>query len=284
MSRIVYVNGDYLPEEEAKISVFDRGFLFSDGVYEVVSVLDGKLIDNPAHMRRLNRSLGELDMAAPCSADEIEEIQKRLVAENSIVQGLVYLQITRGAADRDFLYPENTTPTLVMFTQSKNLLDDPNVEHGIDVITVPDLRWMRRDIKTIGLLYPCMAKMIAKDAGAKDAWMLDPDGNITEGTSNNAWIITREGTIVTRHLSNDILHGITRKAVMALAEQRGYQVEQRPFTPAEAYVAAEAFITSATTFVMPVVKIDDATIGDGLPGEMTGKLREIYIDMALHAG
>ncbi len=284
MSRIVYVNGDYLPEEEAKISVFDRGFLFSDGVYEVVSVLDGKLIDNPAHMRRLNRSLGELDMAAPCSADEIEEIQKRLVAENSIVQGLVYLQITRGAADRDFLYPENTTPTLVMFTQSKKLLDDPNVEHGIDVITVPDLRWMRRDIKTVGLLYPCMAKMIAKDAGAKDAWMLDPDGNITEGTSNNAWIITREGTIVTRHLSNDILHGITRKAVMALAEQRGYQVEQRPFTPAEAYVAAEAFITSATTFVMPVVKIDDATIGDGLPGEMAGKLREIYIDMALHAG
>jgi D-alanine transaminase len=284
MSRIVYVNGDYLPEEEAKISVFDRGFLFSDGVYEVVSVLDGKLIDNPAHMRRLNRSLGELDMAAPCSADEIEEIQKRLVAENSIVQGLVYLQITRGAADRDFLYPENTTPTLVMFTQSKKLLDDPNVEHGIDVITVPDLRWMRRDIKTIGLLYPCMAKMIAKDAGAKDAWMLDSDGNITEGTSNNAWIITREGTIVTRHLSNDILHGITRKAVMALAEQNGYQVEQRPFTPAEAYVAAEAFITSATTFVMPVVKIDDATIGDGLPGEMTGKLREIYIDMALHAG
>jgi D-alanine transaminase len=284
MSRIVYVNGDYLPEEEAKISVFDRGFLFSDGVYEVVSVLDGKLIDNPAHMRRLNRSLGELDMATPCSAGEIEEIQKRLVAENSIGQGLVYLQITRGAADRDFLYPENTTPTLVMFTQSKNLLDDPNVEHGIDVITVPDLRWMRRDIKTVGLLYPCMAKMIAKDAGAKDAWMLDPDGNITEGTSNNAWIITREGTIVTRHLSNDILHGITRKAVMALAEQNGYQVEQRPFTPAEAYVAAEAFITSATTFVMPVVKIDDATIGDGLPGEMTGKLREIYIDMALHAG
>lgn len=284
MSRIVYVNGDYLPEEEAKISVFDRGFLFSDGVYEVVSVLDGKLIDNPAHMRRLNRSLGELDMATPCSAGEIEEIQKRLVAENSIVQGLVYLQITRGAADRDFLYPENTTPTLVMFTQSKNLLDDPNVEHGIDVITVPDLRWMRRDIKTVGLLYPCMAKMIAKDAGAKDAWMLDPDGNITEGTSNNAWIITREGTIVTRHLSNDILHGITRKAVMALAEQNGYQVEQRPFTPAEAYVAAEAFITSATTFVMPVVKIDDATIGDGLPGEMAGKLREIYIDMALHAG
>ncbi len=284
MSRIVYVNGDYLPEEEAKISVFDRGFLFSDGVYEVVSVLDGKLIDNPAHMRRLNRSLGELDMATPCSAGEIEEIQKRLVAENSIGQGLVYLQITRGAADRDFLYPENTTPTLVMFTQSKKLLDDPNVEHGIDVITVPDLRWMRRDIKTVGLLYPCMAKMIAKDAGAKDAWMLDPDGNITEGTSNNAWIITREGTIVTRHLSNDILHGITRKAVMALAEQRGYQVEQRPFTPAEAYVAAEAFITSATTFVMPVVKIDDATIGDGLPGEMAGKLREIYIDMALHAG
>jgi D-alanine transaminase len=284
MSRIVYVNGDYLPEEEAKISVFDRGFLFSDGVYEVVSVLDGKLIDNPAHMRRLNRSLGELDMATPCSAGEIEEIQKRLVAENSIGQGLVYLQITRGAADRDFLYPENTTPTLVMFTQSKKLLDDPNVEHGIDVITVPDLRWMRRDIKTIGLLYPCMAKMIAKDAGAKDAWMLDSDGNITEGTSNNAWIITREGTIVTRHLSNDILHGITRKAVMALAEQRGYQVEQRPFTPAEAYVAAEAFITSATTFVMPVVKIDDATIGDGLPGEMAGKLREIYIDMALHAG
>ncbi|OOY49491.1 D-amino acid aminotransferase [Solemya velum gill symbiont] len=281
MSRIVYVNGEYLPEEKAKISVFDRGFLFSDGVYEVISVLNGKLIDTRGHMLRLNRSLGELDMAAPCSAVEIESIVKKLVAENSVEQGLVYLQITRGAADRDFFYPENPSPTLVMFTQSKNLLDDPNAEQGIDVITVPDLRWQRRDIKSVGLLYPCMAKMEAKMAGAKDAWMLDADGYVTEGTSNNAWIITQEGTIVTRQLSNDILHGITRKAVMALAGENDFSVEQRPFTPADAYEAAEAFVTSATTFVMPVVKIDAATIGNGLPGEMTGKLREIYIDMAL---
>ncbi len=280
MSRTVYVNGEYLPEEDAKISVFDRGFLFADGVYEVSSVLDGKLIDNEGHMIRLHRSLNELDMPAPCSDDEIEAAQMKLIQDNNITEGLVYLQVTRGAADRDFAYPKDAKASLVMFTQAKPLLNDPTADNGISVVTLPDLRWGRRDIKTVGLLYPCMAKMEAKAKGANDAWLMDDDGFVTEGTSNNAYIVTKEGTIVTRHLSNDILHGITRKAVLAIAEELDLKIEQRPFTPEEAYDAQEAFFTSASAFVMPVVKMDDKDIADGKPGPITQKLRAMYIKIA----
>jgi D-alanine transaminase len=279
MSRIVYVNGAYLPEEEAKISVFDRGFLFADGVYEVATVVDGRLVDNAAHLARLQRSLGELAMPAPAAPEEIEAIQRELIARNGIDQGLVYLQVTRGAADRDFLYPTDAAPSLVMFTQTKNVIDNPTAAKGISVVTLPDIRWRRRDIKTVALLAASMAKQAAHDAGADDAWMVE-DGAVTEGSSNNAFIVTHDGAIVTRALSNDILHGITRRAVLAIAEREGLTVEERAFSPEEAYEAAEAFITSASTFVMPVVKIDNRILGNGVPGPVSENLRRLYIEMA----
>jgi D-alanine transaminase len=276
--RIVYVNGEYLPEDEAKISVFDRGFLFADGVYEVTSVLGGKLIDFQGHAARLKRSLSELDMAEPVDTKELLAIHRELVARNGIEDGLVYLQVTRGAADRDFLYPaEDVPPTLVLFTQSKPGLADPGkAAHGIRVISIPDRRWGRRDIKTVQLLYPSMGKMMAKAAGADDAWMVE-DGAVTEGTSNNAYIV-KGNTIVTRHLGEEILHGITRAAVLRLAREAQMKVEERSFTLAEAQEADEAFVTSASTFVMPVVEIDGVPVGSGAPGHMAKRLREIYLE------
>ena len=283
MSRIVYVNGDFVPEEEAKVSIFDRGFLFADGVYEVTSVLEGKLIDNAAHLARLKRSLSELSMKAPASGEEITAIQEELIKRNNIQEGTVYLQVTRGAAERDFSYPQDATPSLVMFAQSKSLINSEKAETGISVASVPDIRWKRRDIKTVGLLPASMAKQAAADAGADDAWMIE-DGFVTEGSSNNAYIVTQKGVIVTRHLGTEILPGITRKAVLKLAQQTQIKIEERPFTIEEAYEAREAFITSASTFVWPVVTIDGRTIGDGRPGPMTQKLRQIYIETALSGG
>jgi len=280
MSRIVYVNGAYLPEEKAKISVFDRGFLFADGVYEVSSVLRGKLIDNQGHLARLRRSLNELDMAAPASDAEIETIQKALIEKNNVDEGLVYLQVTRGAADRDFAYPEEVKPSLVMFTQQKNVIASPQADKGISVISVDDIRWKRRDIKSVGLLASCMAKMQAKAAGDDDAWLVE-DGYVTEGSSNNAFIVNAEGNLVTRQLGNEILAGITRKAVLKLAREQRIKIEQRPFDIEEAVSAREAFITSATTFVMPVISIDGNPVADGKPGEVTRRLRELYIETAL---
>jgi len=280
MSRIVYVNGEYLEEAEAKISVFDRGFLFADGVYEVSSVLNGQLIDNQGHIKRLHRSLNELSLDAPASDEAIETAQKALIEKNKLKEGLVYLQVTRGAADRAFHFPENTPTSLEMFTQELNVINSPYAEKGMSVITVPDIRWGRRDIKTVQLLAPSMAKMAAKAAGADDAW-LEQDGYITEGSSNNAYIITQDGTIVTRHLGNEILAGITRKAIVRLAAENNMKVEERLFTADEAKNAAEAFLSSATTFVTAVVSIDGEIIGDGKPGPVTNKLREFYIEEAL---
>lgn len=275
MSRIVYVNGDYVPEEDAKISVFDRGFLFADGVYEVTSVLDGKLIDFDGHAKRLQRSLDELEMPAP--EGDLLEIHRELVARNGIEEGLVYLQVTRGAADRDFAYPEGAAPSLVMFTQAKpGLADSPKAKEGMKVISIEDLRWGRRDIKTVQLLYPSMGKMAAKAAGADDAWMIE-EGFVTEGTSNNAYIV-KNGKIITRHLGNEILHGITRAAVLRFAREAQMEVEERSFTIDEAKDADEAFITSASTFVMPVVEIDGTPVGEGSPGPVAARLREIYLD------
>ncbi|NMM45892.1 D-amino-acid transaminase [Rhodospirillaceae bacterium KN72] len=279
MSRIVYVNGEYVPEEEAKISVFDRGFLMGDGVYEVSSILDGKLVDNDAHLARLERSLNELNMGWPCTKEELVDIQREVIRRNDVEEGAVYWQITRGAADRDFVFPKDAKPSLVMFTQARKIVDVPAAKTGMSVITVQDIRWHRRDIKTVQLLAPSLAKMEAKAAGADDAWLVE-DGYVTEGSSNNAFIITQDGTIVTRKLSNDILHGITRRAVLKIAEQEGLKVEERSFTPDEAYDAAEAFITSASAFVMPVVKIDNRILGNGVPGPIASKLRELYIEMA----
>ncbi|MGI9401652.1 MAG: D-amino-acid transaminase [Rhizobiaceae bacterium] len=278
MSRTVYVNGQYLPEAEAKISVFDRAFLFADGVYEVSSVVDGKLVDNAAHLVRLQRSLAELKIDFPMTNEEIEAIQIEMLARNNLSEGVLYLQVSRGAADRDFNHPEDPEPSLVMFTQVKQLLENPTAQRGVSVITLDDIRWGRRDIKTVQLLAPSLAKQAAAEAGADDAWLIE-DGLVTEGTSNNAWII-KSGTLITRHLSNDILHGITRRAILRIAEEDGLKFEERPFTPEEAKQADEAFFTSASAFVMPVVKIDDQQIGNGNPGAVTCRLRELYIEEA----
>ncbi len=282
--RTVYVNGEYLPEDQAKISIFDRGFLFADGVYEVTSVLDGKLIDFGGHARRLERSLGELGMAVPITSGALLEIHRELVVRNEIVDGLIYLQITRGAAaDRDFAFPPEDTPaTIVLFTQSKpGLADSPAAKSGIRVISIPDERWGRRDIKTVQLLYPSMGKMMAKAQGADDAWMVE-DGTVTEGTSNNAYIV-KGRRIITRGLSNDILHGITRSAVLRMAREAQMEVEERAFTIEEAKAADEAFVTSASAFVMPVVEVDGTQLGDGRPGPVAARLREIYLEESRNA-
>lgn len=280
MTRTVYVNGEYLPETEAKISIFDRGFLMADGVYEVTSVLGGKLIDFDGHLKRLERSLNELDMPKPAAFDDLLDIHRKLVAENGIDEGMVYLQVTRGApADRDFVFPdaETTEPTVVLFTQNKpGLADSPAAKEGIKVISIEDIRWGRRDIKTVQLLYPSMGKMMAKAAGCQDAWMVE-DGAVTEGTSNNAYIV-KDGVIITRNLSNDILHGITRAAVLRFAREAQMKVEERPFTIEEAQQADEAFVTSASTFVFPVVEVDGAAVGTGAPGPVAARLREIYLE------
>ena len=219
-------------------------------------------------------------MPVPCTMDELLEIHRELVRANGIDEGLVYLQVTRGAADRDFAYPVDAAPSLVLFTQSKpGLAANPVAEKGISVISIEDQRWGRRDIKTVQLLYPSMGKMMAKAAGADDAWMVE-DGAVTEGTSNNAYIV-KGNTIVTRHLGNEILHGITRAAVLRMAQEAQMQVEERSFTLEEAAAADEAFVTSASTFVMPVVSLDGAQIGTGKPGPVAARLREIYLEESL---
>lgn len=279
MSRTVYVNGDYLPEEDAKISIFDRSFLMADGVYEVTSVLGGKLIDFAGHAKRLERSLNELDMQKPDAFDDLLEIHRELVRANDITDGMIYLQVSRGSAgDRDFAYPSaDVKPTLVLFTQNKpGMADSPMAQKGLKIISIEDQRWGRRDIKTVQLLYPSMGKMMAKAAGCDDAWMVE-DGAVTEGTSNNAYIVKGD-TIVTRHLGTEILHGITRTAVLRFAREAQMKVEERSFTIEEAQDADEAFITSASMFVMPVVEIDGIAVGTGTPGSVAGRLREIYLD------
>ncbi len=279
MTRTVYVNGDYLPEDQAKVSIFDRGFLMADGVYEVTSVLGGKLIDFAGHAKRLQRSLDELEMRNPLDEAAWLEVHRQLVARNGIDEGLIYLQVTRGnPGDRDFAYPPaDLPPTVVLFTQSKpGMADNPAAKSGWSVISVPDIRWGRRDIKTVQLLYPSMGKMMAKKAGADDAWFTE-DGFVTEGTSNNAYIV-KGSRIITRALSSDILHGITRAAVLRFAREAQMEVEERNFSIDEAKAADEAFITSASAFVMPVVQVDGVDIGSGKPGKVATRLREIYLD------
>ncbi len=282
MNRTVYLNGEYLPEDEAKVSIFDRGFLMADAVYEVVSVLDGKLLEFSGHIKRLERSLGELDMAKPKNFDNLLDIHRTLVARNNVQEGGVYLQITRGVADRDFVYPKDAEPTLVMFTQERPIIESPAAKTGMRIISTEDLRWGRRDIKTVQLLYPSMAKMMAKAAGVDDAWLVE-DGFVTEGTSNNAYIV-KDGKIITRSLSHDILHGITRASVLRYAAEAQMIVEERNFTIEEAQSADEAFITSASAFVTPVIEVDGAKLGGGTPGPVAGRLREIYIEESRKAG
>ena len=281
MEPIAYVNGAFVPLSEAKVSILDRGFLFADGIYEVAAVLDGKLVDSASHLARLERSVGEIGLALPESLARIEELQKELVARNQLDQGMVYLQVTRGAdKGRDFPFPKgDVRPTLVMFVTAKTIVDAPSAKAGIAVITVPDIRWERRDIKSVAVLAQVLAKQAAAAAGASEAWMVE-DGHVTEGGSSTAFILTRDDVIVTRPNSNAILPGCNRKAVVKLAEERQLKVEERLFTVAEALAAKEAFITSASSFVQPVVSIDGKPVGDGKVGPVATRLREIYVDFA----
>lgn len=276
---VAYINGHFLPLEDARISVLDRGFLFADGIYEVAAVIDGKLVDSAVHLERLARSAAAINIPLPLPPAEVEAVQKELVTRNAMTEGLVYLQLTRGTDDtRDFIPSAVLSPTLVMFTQAKSFLDTPAVRNGISVVSTPDLRWARRDIKSVGLLAQVMAKHIAADAGAQEAWMVE-DGFVTEGASSTAFIVTEEG-IITRPYSQAVLAGCTATALGELARQDGLKIVRRPFTIAESLDAREAFISSASTLCQSVVKIDGRTIGDGKPGPIATRLRALYIEFA----
>ncbi len=278
MARTVYVNGEYLPESEGKISIFDRGFLFADGVYEVTAVLNSKLVDYDPHMERLERSLKELRIGWPCSKDELKAMHLEMVKRNGLKEGIIYMQITRGAADRTFNFPKDAKPTLIAFTQSMVLAENPNAVTGVKVVTIPDIRWARRDIKSVMLLAPVLGKQEAYERGANEGWMVE-NGFVTEGTSSNAYIV-KDGKVITRELSNSILAGCTRRSLFRLAQEHGIVIEERAFTPEEAYAADEAFLTSASQFVMPIVEIDGKRIGGGQPGPVVRKLRELFLTEA----
>lgn len=277
MNRIAYVNGEWVPLDQARVSVLDRGFLFADGIYEVWAVLEGRLTDSASHIARLERSAREIALPLPLG---IAGIVAEAVERNALSSGLVYLQVTRGVAERDFPFPAAVEPTLVVFTQRKDILNAPAAGIGIKVKTVPDLRWARRDIKSIALLAQVLAKQAAAEAGCQEAWLVQ-DGFVTEGASSTAFIVKAEGVLVTRPNSTDILPGCTRQSVLALAEEAGLVVEERPFSVEEAADACEAFITSASNFVLAVVEIDGRKLGTGTPGPIARRLREIYIAMAL---
>ncbi|WP_343312561.1 D-amino-acid transaminase [Brucella sp. BE17] len=279
-NRIVYVNGEYVAARDARISIFDRGFLFGDGIYEVTAVLDGKLIDSEPHMARLRRSTGEIGIAMPMSTEEIVGIERELIHRNNLVEGVIYLQITRGdGRDRDFIPTKGVKPSIILFTQVTSLLQKPGVDDGIRILSLPDLRWKRRDIKTVCLLPQALAKEIAKNAGYDDAWLIE-DGFVTEGASSTAYIVTQDDVVVTRPNSNAILPGCTRQSLLQLIAQTDLKLEERAFTIDEAYGAKEAFITSAGNFATPVTVIDDKTIGTGQPGPVAPRLRDIYLEHA----
>ncbi len=280
MSRIVYVNGHFLPEEKASIPLMDRSFLFGDGIYEVSAIINGRLVDNDAHLKRLARSLNEIDIPNPYSEQGWIEKQSKLIKDNNLNEGIIYIQVSRGVFEREFASPDHLRPTVAMFTQEKIILDTPLAKTGAKVITVPDQRWERRDIKSVSLLAQVLAKRASQKAGAHEAWMVE-DGFVTEGASSTAFIITNQNEIITRPLSNDILPGITRMSVMKLAQDEGLKIIERPFTIAEALGSSEAFYTSASSFVMPVISIDGKKISSGSPGRLSTMLRDIYIKIAL---
>lgn len=280
MSRTVYVNGDWVAEEEARVSIFDRGFLMADAVYEVCPVLDGKILEIAPHMARLTRSLSELEMRAPDA--DIPALMRELRERNNLEEGTIYLQVGRGVGERDFMIDPELTPSLVMFTQTGALRESKKAREGIRVVSTPDIRWGRRDIKTVQLLASSLAKSRAARQGADDAWLIE-DGKVTEGTSNNAFIVTGDGKIVTRNLSTSLLHGCTRAAVLKVARELQMTVEERAFTIAEAQGAAEAFMTSASHFAVGVVEIDGVRIGSGAPGQVTLRLREAIMREMLAA-
>jgi D-alanine transaminase len=278
--RQVYINGEFKKEDEAKVSVFDRGLLFSDSLYEVTTVIDGKLIDFNNHMKRLDRSMTELKFKKLLNHEDILAFHRKLIELNNLKEGMIYLQVTRGVADRSFDMPKNEIkPTVLAFTQEKIIIDSESAKNGIKVMTLDDMRWKRCDIKTTQLLYASMAKTEATEKGFDDAWMIR-QGYITEGSSSNAWIIKGK-IIMTRHSDNLILSGITRDAIFKCAKDLGYEVVTKNISLQDAQSAHEAFITSATACVMPVVKINTNQIGDGKPGKFVTALRAEYIKQAI---
>ena len=280
--RQVYINGDFKKEDEAKVSVFDRGLLFSDSLYEVTTVINGKLIDFNNHMKRLDRSMTELKFKKLLNHLDILIFHRKLIELNNLKEGMIYLQVTRGIADRSFDMPKDKIePTVLAFTQEKKIIDSESAKNGIKVMTLDDMRWKRCDIKTTQLLYASMAKTEATEKGFDDAWMLR-EGYVTEGSSSNAWIIKGK-IIMTRQSDNLILSGITRDAIFKCAKDLGYEVVTKNITLPDAQSASEAFITSATACVMPVVKINANQIGDGKPGKFVTALREEYIKQALES-
>ena len=276
MSEIVFVNGQFHPKEEAVISVFDRGFIFGDGVYEVVPVVGGAMVDKDYFLLRLERSLGELRIAWPCELHELLATLGSLISRNEISEGMVYVQITRGIADREFGFPKDSSPTLMAYAKEAAFLDSPEAREGIAVMSTPDLRWKRRDIKSVNLLGQVLAKQDAIERGGKEGWMVE-DGYITEGVSSSAYIV-KNGVIITRPLTNEILPGIRRRTLLELCAEESINLDQRLFTLEEAFAADEAFISSATTIVHPVVSIDNQQIADGKPGPITQKLRARYLE------
>jgi D-alanine transaminase len=278
MSRTAYVNGQYLPHSQASVHIEDRGYQFADGVYEVCEIVNGHLVDEKRHMARLARSLDELQIARPMSDLALGVILREVVARNKVQNGSVYLQVTRGVAPRNhFFPPAGTTPGVVVTARSASVEKSAALaEQGISVISVPDNRWARVDIKSVSLLPNVLAKQAAKEQGAYEAWFVDEDGYVTEGSSTNAWIVTKDGTIVTRSADEGILRGITRTVILELAEREGMRLEERPFTIKEAQEAREAFISAATTLVMPVVNVDDITVANGTPGHIATTLRSLF--------
>jgi D-alanine transaminase len=278
LSRIAYVNGRYIRHDEAAIHIEDRGYQFSDGVYEVCGIRGGKLMDESLHMDRLERSLAEMRIGAPMSRGALRLVMREVVRRNHVVDGLVYLQVTRGVAPRDHPFPAiPVAPSIVITAKRLNAARiAASVEKGVSVVTLPDIRWARRDIKSVSLLPNILAKQAAREAGAYEAWLVDRDGFVTEGSSTNAWIVDREGRLVTRPASTDILNGVTRLVLLKAARAEGIEVVERAFTPEEAKGAREAFISASSAILIPVTRIDGAPVGNGAPGSLSLRLREAY--------
>ena len=277
MPRIAYVNGRFLPHRYASVHIEDRGYQFADGVYEVVPVVRGTLVDEEPHLDRLERSLRELRIAMPMGRSAMRLLGAEVMRRNRLLHGFLYMQVTRGVAPRDHRFPKAAKPALVMTTRQARPQSQAVLDEGVGVITVPDIRWERCDIKSVSLLPNVLAKQSAVEAGAYEAWMVDREGRVTEGSSTNAWIVTADNTLVTRNANHAILDGITRMTLLQVAQAEGIGLEERPFTLDEAKAAKEAFLTSSTNFVMPVTRIDEQPVGNGHPGILTMRLREAYM-------
>ena len=278
MARYAYVNGRYVTHGDAAVHIEDRGFQFADGVYEVVPIVNSRMVDAGPHLDRLERSLSELTIAMPLSRKVLELVMDELIARNGVNEGLIYMQVTRGVSPRDHKFPSGVRPSIVMTTKRVRFLTQKKLSDGVKVITIPDIRWTRCDIKTVALLPNCMGKTEAAAAGAYEAWQVDGDGMVTEGTSSNAWIVTDDDQLVTRPAGHEILRGVTRQTLLRIAAEAGLTFEERPFSVEEAKSARETFLSSATSFVTPVVELDEVTIGDGTPGPLSRRLQGWYLD------